>query len=805
MDNKKSYKLDFEELKDILPCALYVLKDSFIIDCNKIAVDMFGYDKKEEIVGLKPYDLSPEKQRDGRLSTVKGKEIIESILNNKEYASFQWLHKRKNGELFLAETKIYNKNNISYVIVMNNNEKDKLMFDELFFASPYAVAILDKEHRVVNINHNFTNMFQYSLKEAQDRSIADLVSSPENIDNINRNIELVYSGELLKHEGLRKRKDGKLIEVEMLDYPIIYNNEIIGVYDIYIDISRKKSNERQLHLFKKTLENNSEGVLIINSKRYIQWINNAFIEITGYSLEEVYNKTTDILKSDFHDSKFYEELWDELLSKGRWSGEIWIRDKKGSIHSEWITVQSIKNNYGKITHYVAIFKDLSEKKKIDRRFLELQQKDVLTQLYNRNYFLEITDRCIMEYEEESNKISTNRFSVIIMDIEGFKEINDSLGHLIGDKLLIEISKRISLLVADDCLLSRFGGDDFAILYNKDNIEDVESLIKDLLYKITQPYNIKNTTLHLKVNIGISRFPQDANKAETLVRYANIAMYKSKHKVNESFCFYSKEMSQEIEQKFFISNYLVRAIYNKELSIYYQPIFHIENQKIVAAEALLRWENSILGRVSPGEFIPVAEKTGQIISIGEWVLEEVCKQINLWKNKGYTLIPIAVNISVKQLERSGFASKVINILKRNNVDFSNIELEITESVSSGQISKIIKNLKQLKAKGIKISMDDFGTGFSSLGQLDLFELDKLKIDKIFVDDLVSVFKRQNLVKSIIAMAKSLNLLVVAEGIETNEQLLYLKNLGCQLGQGYLFSQPLNVEKMEYLLKNTKNNI
>lgn len=803
MDNKKNYKLDFEELKNILPCALYVLKDSVIIDCNKAALDMFGYDKKEDLIGLKPYDLSPEKQNDGSLSVVKGQEIIETALNNKEYTSFQWLHKRKNDQLFLADIKIYNKNNILYGILMNINEKDKLMFDELFFASPYAVAILDKEHRVVNINHNFTNMFQYSLKEVQNKSIADLVSSPENIDIVNKNIQLVYSGELLKHEGLRKRKDGKLIEVEMLDYPIIYNNEIIGAYDIYIDISSKKSNERQLHLFKKTLENNSEGVLIADSKGYIQWINNAFTEITGYSLEEAYNERTNMLKSDFHDSKFYKQVWNELLNKGRWSGEIWIRNKKGSVYSEWITIQSIKNNYGKTTHYVAIFKDLSEKKKIDRSFLELQQKDVLTQLYNRNYFLEITDRCISEYKEKNNRISTNRFSVIIMDIEEFKDINDSLGHLVGDELLIQISKRISSLVADDCLLSRFGGDEFAILYNKDNIEDVESLTKELLYKITQPYNIKNTILHLKVNIGISRFPQDADNAETLVRYANIAMYKSKNKANENFCFYSREMSQEIEQKFFISNYLVRAIYNKELSIYYQPIFHIENKKVVGAEALLRWQNSILGRVSPGEFIPVAEKTGQIISIGEWVLEEVCKQINLWKNKGYTLIPIAVNISVKQLERSGFAEKVINILKRNNVNFSNIELEITESVSSGQIAKIIRNLKQLKAKGIKISMDDFGTGFSSLGQLDLFELDKLKIDKIFVDDLVNVFKRQNLVKSIIAMAKSLNLSVVAEGIETDEQLLYLKNLGCQLGQGYLFSKPLDVEKMEHLLKNMKS--
>jgi diguanylate cyclase (GGDEF)-like protein/PAS domain S-box-containing protein len=581
---------------------------------------------------------------------------------------------------------------------------------------------------------------------------------------------------------------------------MINHQEVIGVYIIYIDISHKKAYEKQLLEFKKILENNSEGVVITDIGGDIRWINNAFSEITGYSLKEIIGNKTNILKSGIHDKEFYINMWSQLVNKGKWSGEIWNKNKKGEIYSEWLTINTIKDDSTNKVSYVGIFKDLSEKKRIDRRMNDLQQKDVLTGLYNRNYFLEIVDTfsCNCSLKDES-------FSIIFIDVQGLKEINDSLGHLLGDKLLIEISRRLITLVEDKYLLARFSGHEFALLYKTiAGRSDTYFFAKQLLERIKVPFTIDSTILHINVNIGISRFPEDAVDTETLIRYADIAMSRAKERSENKICFYNKNMSKEIDEKFLLANYLRSAISNDELNVYYQPIFDIKNpENIVGAEALIRWENPILGTVPPDRFIPLAEKTGQISAVGEWVLNQVCKQIHLWQCRGCHMVPIAVNISVKQLEKKGFHQIVADIIKENHIKPACIELEITESVSSGELVTIVQNLKRLKGTGIKISMDDFGTGFSSLGQLDIFELDKLKIDKIFIDDIISLSKKQKLVKSIIAMAEGLDLAVVAEGIETSEQLLYLRKLGCQMGQGFLISRPLLVEEMEYLLNSRKH--
>lgn len=916
--NKADYELEFEEFTDILPCAIYVIRDSIIIDCNMTALKVFGYDSKEELIGLMPYELSPQYQDDGALSLIKGQQFIDSAHDN-TILDFQWKHKRKNGEVFLSDIKIYNKNNNLYAIItdisensklkedlnnkdllyqmlfenhnsvmlvinpetgkiveancaaiqyygytketilkMNINEintlsddeirseialalrekrnffqfthkladntqrevevhsfpvvtnkgkllfsvisdiddklKQKLMFDKLLTASPYAVAILDKEQKIVNINNNFTELFHYKLSDVQGKYINKLVSPYDYKIQVDSNIASIYQGKVVKQEGKRKRRDGNLIEVEIIGYPVLYHQAVIGAYILYIDNADKKQYLKQLHLFKKILENNTEGVFITNQEGHAEWINNAYTEITGYSLEDLLYQKTNILKPDIDDTEFTNEMWNQLVQNGKWKGEIWNKNKNDSIFPVWLSINNIKDDKNNITHYVGVFNDLSEKKKIYKRMMELQQRDSLTGLYNRIYFLTMVDKYIEDYKYEKEK-----FSIIVIDIEAFKDINDSVGHIIGDNLLKEISKRINDLLNQGYIISRVDGDEFAILCNITLKNELKSLTKKLLHKLNQPYNISSFLIYLNFNIGICIYPEDGNDSEDLLRYANAAIYKSKKKSDNRICFYSNEISKEIEQKFFLANYLFGAITNKELTVYYQPIFDINEKKLVGAEALLRWNSPILGEVSPEKFIPIAEKTGQIIAIGEWVIDEVCKQISVWQHKkNYMVIPVSVNVSVKQLEQLNFANSLLSHIENNHIKPEFIEIEITESVSSGDIKKIIKNIKKLKINGIKISMDDFGTGFSSLGQLNIFQLDKLKIDKIFVNDLVKGLKRQNLVKSIIAMAKSLNLITVAEGIETAEQLHKLKGLGCQLGQGYIFSEPLSVADIEVML-------
>ncbi|MGB3964861.1 MAG: EAL domain-containing protein [Tepidanaerobacteraceae bacterium] len=672
-----------------------------------------------------------------------------------------------------------------------------LMFNTLFLNSPYAVIILDKEQRIVNISKKFTEIFQYKPHEAKGKYINQLVASPENRAQIDSNIQLIYNGEIIKQEGKRRRKDGKSIYVEIMGYPVINHKSIIGAYVIYNDISEKKAYEGQLELFKKILQNNSEGVVITDTRGNIEWINTAFEKTTGYPLSEIKGRNMNILKSGIQDKSFYTSLWNELTGEGKWSGDVCNKTKKGEIYSEWLTISSIEDNFGNTTHYVGIFKDLTEKKKIDRRMAELQQKDILTGLYNRDYFFKLVDSQI------KNSTDSEQFSIIFIDIEGLKDVNNSLGHHVGDKLLVELSKRLRLLMKDGYILSRCSGDEFAVLCRE---KDVKSVAKEFLENIKRPFIIENTLLNVSANIGISRYPDDSKDAGSLIRYAETAMYKSKGRLQEKISFYSREMTREIEEKFYIANLLTRAVTNGEFSVHYQPIFDINDpENTVGIEALLRWKNPVLGNVAPNKFIPLAEKTGYIIYIGEWVLRQVCKQIKSWDQAGYRILPVAINVSVKQLEQLDFSKRVMENVKEYGVKPTRIELEITESVSSGDFPTIVNNLRELKEAGFRISMDDFGAGFSSLGQIDQFELDKLKIDKIFVDGLLNFPKKQSLVKSIIAMAKSLSLTVVAEGIETCEQLSYLQKFGCNLGQGYLLSKPVPAEEIKKFLGKCRNNI
>lgn len=629
-----------------------------IIEANKAAVDYYGY-SKEQITSMNINDINILEENDIK------KEMALALNQSKNFFNFKHRladHSIRDVEVYSIPVKSAT-DNILFSIVYDVHEKirQKLMFDQFLLASPYAVVILDKEQRIVNVNENFTDMFKYKLIEIEGKLINSIVSPYNNKSQIDKNLEIIYQGQIVKQEGKRRRKDGKLIDVEAIGYPVLYHQAVIGVYIIYIDISHK-------------------------------------------------------------------------------------------------------------------------------------QKDTLTGLYNRNYFIDTIGKHIKDYND-----TNEMFSIIVIDIEGFKDTNDTLGHIIGDKFLIEITKRLNSIINEKHLASRIDGDEFAVLVKNTNKKHLLYLSDLILDSLNQPYIISNTEIYLNFNIGISIFPKDGANSENLIKFANVAMQQAKNNSNNRINFYTNEISEKMEQKFFLANYLFGAISNNELTIVYQPIFSINDKTIVGAEALLRWNNPVLGQVPPDKFIPMAEKTGLIISIGEWVIKSVCEQVETWKQKGYKLIPISINISVNQLENFDFAKTTINIMESKNIDSRNIEFEITERVSLGDTVKIVNNIKELKKYGIKISMDDFGTGFSSLGQLGVFELDKLKIDKIFIDDLVHGLRRQNLVKSIIAMAQSLNLITVAEGIETSEQLCHLKGLGCQFGQGFIFSKPLKVEDIEKLLK------
>jgi diguanylate cyclase (GGDEF)-like protein/PAS domain S-box-containing protein len=555
----------------------------------------------------------------------------------------------------------------------------------------------------------------------------------------------------------------------------------------------KNYDEKSLHLnlLHKALSLNTEGVIITDIDRKIKWSNNAFEIITGYKFEDIVDEKISLLESGEHSDEFIERVYSFLNKFGVWKGEIINKDKDGNILPVDVKISYV--NEDGLEGYVCIYRDLSHEKISDRRIRELRDKDSLTGLINRTYFTDYINMFLKENPKSD-------LSFVLIDIKGFKNINDSLGHDIGDILLKKISNRILEIIGED-ILSRFDGDEFVICMK--DVSDKKYVLnrcKNIMDTITKTYEIEGKEIHLGVNMGISRYPLDGKDVTELIRLADIAMYKANDNPDMNIAFYDYKMSMEIEERFLMTNMLMDAIDKDEFELIYQPMFcNVNEGEIVGAEALLRWNNGEFGSVSPERFIPITENTGMIVSIGNWIIGKVCSDIRTWIDKNLNVRPISINLSIKQLEQKDFYLRVMDILEKHNIIPELIEFEITESVTSGEKDIISENLKELSKNGHKISMDDFGTGYSSFGKLTTFNLDKLKIDKIFIENLVEDKKMQKLVNSIVAMAKSLELTVVAEGIETYKKFEYMKEIGCDISQGYFFSIPISKIKYEELIK------
>jgi len=551
------------------------------------------------------------------------------------------------------------------------------------------------------------------------------------------------------------------------------------------------------NVFEEILKNITEAVVITDTEGIITWINGAFSNLTGYNEEYLIGKNSNILVSDMYGENFYDDLWRKTVKDGKYAGEMWLRTDFKKDKLVYLNTFNIKETNGDII-YTTIIKDMTQSKANEDKIHYLEYVDSLTGLYNRHYFMSK-----LKNEIHRAKLNDDRLAILYFDLDGFKRVNDTLGHSIGDKLLLSFSNKIKKYIKDIDTLARLGGDEFVVLLSQlKNDANIDKIAKRIISMFEDPFLVDNNKLFISASIGIAVFPDDGNSAEILIRNADIAMYRAKNNKNLIYKRYDQGMQQGIDEQFKLGNDLRGAISRKELELHYQPIIDIETNKIVSAEALLRWNHKNLGSISPNKFIPVAENIGLINKIGEWVLLKACKQNVKWQLQGYRPITICVNISVKQLEKIDFVSTVKNILVETGLHPKYLELEITESISMKNIKEIIEILSQLENLGIKLSIDDFGTGYSSLGQLKNLSISKLKIDRSFISEINEGNNNTAIISAIIAMANNLDLKIVAEGIETYEQLKFLKDNKCQLGQGYLFSKPVNKIKFEDLLKNNK---
>jgi len=542
---------------------------------------------------------------------------------------------------------------------------------------------------------------------------------------------------------------------------------------------------RSLLFAEKIIESSLDSIMVTNGKSIILSVNAAFIRLTGYTEEEVIGKSSNILSSGKHDKVFYQQMWQSLLEDRTWQGEIWNRKKCGDIYPEWLTIVQINESDTTEPLYAAIFSDITQRKLAEKRIHALAFYDELTGLPNRRLF---NDR--FEVALSTAHRNEQLVAVLFLDLDRFKQINDSLGHNVGDEILVATAQRIQSNIKEGDTVSRFGGDEFVILLTEMiSLKDIVSVIERLVRVLSEPHELDTLALQITCSIGASVYPEDGVGADVLLKQADTAMYEAKDEGRNSYQLFSPEMNTISMERLITQNFLRSALKKNEFELYYQLQVNSITQKVTGIEALLRWNHPDLGRVSPAHFIPMAEELGLIVEIDRWVLTQACQQRKRWQQQGYDCGRIAINISSQHFKHN-LIDSIEFALKQSGLAPALLEIEVTENCFIENIKHASATLQHIRQLGIKNSIDDFGTGFSSLSYLTQLPFDTLKIDASFISKLPDDIKQCQIVKSIIAMAKGLDLTLVGEGVETNEQAKFLAVNGCDVIQGYLYSIPEN---------------
>jgi diguanylate cyclase (GGDEF)-like protein/PAS domain S-box-containing protein len=564
------------------------------------------------------------------------------------------------------------------------------------------------------------------------------------------------------------------------------------------DVSRRIEADAAHRLTTAVFDGISDGICITNAKGEILLTNAAFTKVTGYAESEALNQTPRLLKSGIHTPAFYENMWNNIKRQGTWQGEITNRRKDGGLITEWLNISAVLDGSGRLTNYVGLFSDLSERKAANERINYLSSFDPLTDLPNRNLFADRLGQSL------ANARRFNReTAVILLDLDRFRSINDTLGPPIGDELLIEVSRRLNLQVREGDTIGRRSGNEFGfVMANLSHERDAISLAQRMLDAIAVPFNIAGQSIVVTASIGISVSPRNGDDANILLKGADAALLRAKKSGRNTFRFYSPEMDADAERRLGLEAALREALLRNELTVYYQPQVSLDSGNMIGMEALLRWNSPRFGAVSPVEFIPIAEETGLILPIGEWVLQTACLQTRKWLDLGLANLRVAVNLSTRQFSQANLVSVVREVLLETGLPAGALELEITESAFIDDVDQAITQCHALKALGTKLSLDDFGTGYSSLAYLSRFPFDKIKIDQGFVRDIIENPVNAAIATAAIVMARSLNLSVLAEGVETEAQANFLRGRRCDAMQGFLFSRPLPAAEFELLLAGNK---
>ena len=561
------------------------------------------------------------------------------------------------------------------------------------------------------------------------------------------------------------------------------------------EIAERGRAEKDLRLAAKVIEATSEAVVITDSKFRVTSVNPSFTEMTGYRASEVKGRLASFYSAVKRDRGLLADMRKAIKSKGRWEGEFWNRRKNNEKYAARLSLSAITDTDGKKRQYVALISDITKRKQDEEYIRHQANYDSLTGLPNRELFLDRLTQALSNMSRTGQKLA-----LMFLDLDGFKLINDTLGHKAGDLLLREASRRLSGCVRDTDTVARLGGDEFTVIMpSVTDPRKVPVIAQRVLDSLSEAFVLAGHETFVSCSIGITIYPDDAADANELLKNADSAMYRAKDQGKANYQFYTSDLNEQVKEQLVLKNGLVRAKERGELSLHYQPKLDIRSGRITGVEALMRWNAAELGSVPPAKFIPVLEETGMVVDIGEWAIRTACRQHIAWRDMGLPPIPVAVNLSARQLREQNFVSIVRQILKETGVGPENLEIEITESMLMSDTANVVTSLEKLHDMGICIAMDDFGTGYSSLSYLKRFPIDTIKIDRSFIADIATDTDDVEIIKAIITMGQSLNRKIIAEGVETAEQLSILKKYQCDEIQGYVFSHPLPGESLANFFK------
>lgn len=567
---------------------------------------------------------------------------------------------------------------------------------------------------------------------------------------------------------------------------------VVSRYGTLQDVTHQAQSKDQIALLAQVFKSAKEAVVFTDEQNRIIRVNSAYETITGYSLSEIEGKDPHFLASGQHDRAFYDVMWDSIHKEGKWEGEIWDRRKNGEVFPKLLSISTFHNEITGKINYVGIFSDITQKKRAEEQLQNLAYYDALTGLPNRPHLLERMEVALGQVGRQEGLLA-----VLFLDLDNFKNINDSLGHSVGDELLVQVAASLKSAVRSTDLVARLGGDEFVVvLIDVKSPENAERLAVQIQSKLSQEFVLANHKVYTNASIGIAFYPQDGTTCEELLKKGDTAMYHSKAKGRGRFSYYDQQMEELVAQKQFLTNSLHRALVNQELTLAYQPQVDALSGEILGMEALVRWFHPQRGFISPAEFIPIAEENGMILLLGEWVLREACRQTRAWQDQGLKPVVVSVNASVRQFQAGRFPEMVAQVLEETGLDPQYLKIEITESLLMHELEEAIEILGTLKKQGINSSIDDFGTGYSSLSYLNRLPLGELKIDRAFV---THIEEDANIARAVVGLAQGMGLKVIAEGAEDWGQVKKLIELGCLRVQGYFFSKPLPADAFAEHLK------